>query len=841
MQRIRISLSLGLLVFLAAFARAQTVRWEPASGSLAHNQTSELSLIFENCEPTAAPEIPAIPGLTLQRGGEIRNTSIINGRRSENVTWMFAARPSLKQRISIPAFGVETDKGRLTVAPATFEVGEATIGGNLSLESVVTARFQTPREVWAGEIFPITYKLSTLRRYFHSFGSYLEWPPAPFVIEDWSKGELKEAVIAGENHVVLEQNTRALARTTGTVTLNAGNQLVNVIKGTDMWGRANLDQFAVTSDRPSVTVKPLPTGAPAAFNGAVGQFTLQSKIVPVSANVGDPITWTLTLSGAGNWPDLPGLPAREASKDFRVVQPQAKRTNKEGTLFEATLVEDVVLIPTKPGTYTLGPVTFAYFDPAKGTYQTATAPRTTVTIAPAATSAPTASTQNTPASTASAATPAKTLTPPAAPAAIPRDPLPGSAEAPLPLSPRTLLLAALSPLLPLLLFWFILALRRAKQTDPLRPQREARARLAATIAELRTAKDRAQIVALLQAWQRDTAALWPLARAVPSATDFAASDGGAVPSPRVPDSSSPWSTLWLEAERCLYRSDTPLPADWTARAEAALAARPVKSFSAFSLFLPRNLLPFAAALALVLLSFPGSLSAQDAAKAAYDRSDFTTAEKTWRDQLAKTPTNWIAHHNLALALAQQNRWQEAAAHSATAFVQHSSDASVRWHLALTLDKAGYAPTTISAFINPSPLHNLARRFSPAEWQRVIIAASALAALALALALLRLHGSCSRALKPAAWTLALLSLLVLATGLLSLRLYSPTSDLRAALVWKQTTLRSIPTEADTAQKTTPLAAGSIAVIDKTYLGWSRLAFKNGQTGWVRHEDLRQLWR
>ena len=98
-----------------------------------------------------------------------------------------------------------------------------------------------------------------------------------------------------------------------------------------------------------------------------------------------------------------------------------------------------------------------------------------------------------------------------------------------------------------------------------------------------------------------------------------------------------------------------------------------------------------------------------------------------------------------------------------------------------------------------------------------------------------------AAEAAAWTLAALSVLILAAGILSLRLYSPTHDLRAALVWRQTTLRSIPTEADTAQKTTPLSAGSIAIVDKNYLGWSRLAFPNGQTGWVRNEDLRHLWQ
>ena len=61
------------------------------------------------------------------------------------------------------------------------------------------------------------------------------------------------------------------------------------------------------------------------------------------AAVGEPVTWTLELTGTGNWPDLGGLPARTVSQDFQVVQPKAKRVNAEGKLFDATLTEDVVL------------------------------------------------------------------------------------------------------------------------------------------------------------------------------------------------------------------------------------------------------------------------------------------------------------------------------------------------------------------------------------------------------------------------------------------------------------------------------------------------------------------
>ena len=64
---------------------------------------------------------------------------------------------------------------------------------------------------------------------------------------------------------------------------------------------------------------------------------------------------------------------------------------------------------------------------------------------------------------------------------------------------------------------------------------------------------------------------------------------------------------------------------------------------------------------------------------------------------------------------------------------------------------------------------------------------------------------------------------------------------AALVWRGGDLYSIPTEAETAQQTTPLPAGTMGVADKIFLGWTRLSFPNGQTGWVRHSEIVMLWR
>jgi hypothetical protein len=137
---------------------------------------------------------------------------------------------------------------------------------------------------------------------------------------------------------------------------------------------------------------------------------------------------------------------------------------------------------------------------------------------------------------------------------------------------------------------------------------------------------------------------------------------------------------------------------------------------------------------------------------------------------------------------------------------------------------------------------LARAASPSEWQGLLVGASLLIAAALVVLLLKGYGRIGAWAKPAALTSILLAILLAAAATFSLRTYGQLAHPAAVLVWQASVLRSIPTEADTAQKTSPLSAGSIAVAGKTFLaGWTHLTFPGGQTGWVRSEVLIRLYR
>ncbi len=819
---------IGLLAAALAAASpvsAQSIHWEPPGGSLAVGEVSSLQLVFDDCAPEDTPAIPKVDGLRLDFQGQSSSFSLVNGTFSRNVSMTYATLLSKQQEVDIPEFTVKTNKGPIRVAAAHFNASGATVGSTgIALGEAASAVLSPSSDsVWAGEVFDLKYSIDVAAGYYPSWGrGTFEWDPSPLVTEDWSQPEPFERK-DGAARTGLAYHTRAIAPTSGRVRLNPTSQLINLNVGVTGFGffqQRQYQQFAVPDGPVALDVRPLPP-APEGFSGAVGDFKVSSKIVPLDVKIGEPVTWTVELSGSGNWPEIRGLPSREAPADFQVIQPKPKRTQPANKLFEGSLAEDVVLVPTKAGTYTLPALDFIYFDPKSGSYKTITAPGATVTANPAAAPAPQEAAAAPGVPQVSTAIPTTEAKPPEPPSGGLGDPLTGSPSAPDPLRRRTLAAAAAVPFALLGVLWIVLAYRRARSTDPLKAQRAARRRVAATLEALRLAPSSGK-GPLLLAWQHDSAVLWGIQHAAPAAS--------ALGDPE-------WTGLWAEADRFLYSTDPSLPADWVARAHAAYLGKHLRPFSAARLFLPRNIVPLLALLLAGLASRAGADPID-----LYGRGDFPAAEKAWGEQVSADPLNWVARYNLSLAFAQQDRWGEAAAEAAAAFVQDPSDPATRRELAVVCDKAGFVPEPLDILMQPGPVQSLARLESPGAWQRICAGSVYLFAASLALLLSSAYGGARRS-----WAapIALVALGVAIIGFLAsvvaYRAFGVTADTRAVVVWRAGTLRSIPTEADVSQKTTTLSAGSTAIADKAFLGWIRLTFPNGQTGWVPRSEAIYLWR
>jgi len=834
--------ALVLCLATASNALAQRVFWADAGTG----DPADIQLVFENCKPSTPPTLPDLADATVNYRGQSSQTQIINFSRTSLVVLSYRLQIRTPGQVTIPAFAVETNEGQLSVP--TYTTGTVQPGPEADIKARLATRKTT---VWAGEVFPLVYSIDVARRHFSNFADAIQWDAAPLVTEDWADPVATEAMQGGELRLNIGFATRAYAKAPGPLRLNPLRQLVTLNLGLTAGGfgffqQQRMEQVTLTTNQAELQVQPLPLPAPANTIGAVGDFTLSSQVVPRSGTVGEPITWTLTLSGTGNWPDIVGLPPRTVSADFQALQPPAKRKLDDKKLFDGTLTEDVVLIPTRPGTYTLGAFEIHTFDPETGRYRAHRIAETTITVT-AATAGPSLSSQSIPAAhndnspvsppppDAGATTPRQIKESATPPEGLIREPISSSKVVRLPAASLGQVAArAAIPFAAVAAAWIGLALRRSRQRDPLRPRRAALAQLPAALTALRESPNNAQA---LLTWQRLAARAHGLAHAAPAVGEF-------------PEGN--WRALWAETERALYREKTPLPGDWIARAEAARAAlaKAIPSTAWTSAFRKPNLLPWLALFALLLALMPqvGRASnastpnerVEDSAQAAYSTGDFVEAESLWRAAITAQPNDWAARHNLALALAQQDRWAEAAAHATAAFVQNPRDEIVRWNLSIAQSKAGYTPAEIAPALGNGFRARFAQLTSPSGWECVAIGGASLTALALLLPLLRGYGLLRRSVKLPALAVGIGGLLLAALALFGRSHYGLAAHPHAALVWRAGTLYSIPTEADIAQQTVPLAAGSIGIAEKPFLGWVKLRFSNGQTGWARKTELVRLW-
>lgn len=142
------------------------------------------------------------------------------------------------------------------------------------------------------------------------------------------------------------------------------------------------EEVKVASQPLTLNVQSLPAGAPASFQGAVGQYQMEAGVDRTEAKVGDAVTQRVTITGVGNIEQVtdPAWPEDTAWRAF-----DSKSTTdsqfQNGQLTGVRRIERV-LVPTQPGDLALPAAEFSYFDPAAGQYQTIGAKPVTVSVMP---------------------------------------------------------------------------------------------------------------------------------------------------------------------------------------------------------------------------------------------------------------------------------------------------------------------------------------------------------------------------------------------------------------------------------------------------------------------------
>lgn len=127
----------------------------------------------------------------------------------------------------------------------------------------------------------------------------------------------------------------------------------------------------VRSNPVVINAKALPEeGRPKNFSGAVGQFKMNASVDKKEVSTNESVNFDVEIVGTGNFNTI-NLPEITTPKNLEKFAPKKRDAYKTyDTGMKGKVAEQTVLVPNYGGEYTISPVEFSYFDPAKEKYVT---------------------------------------------------------------------------------------------------------------------------------------------------------------------------------------------------------------------------------------------------------------------------------------------------------------------------------------------------------------------------------------------------------------------------------------------------------------------------------------
>ncbi len=142
--------------------------------------------------------------------------------------------------------------------------------------------------------------------------------------------------------------------------------------------------YTAKSNTIMIHVTPLPSkDVPQTFNGAVGDFTMNSQISTTNVQANNPVSLKINISGSGNI-SLLNMPEINLPTGFDKYEPKtSEQINRNGSI-SGTKTFDYLIVPRVPGKKEIPPIQFSFFNPAKGSYVTLSTPAYELNVAPGA-------------------------------------------------------------------------------------------------------------------------------------------------------------------------------------------------------------------------------------------------------------------------------------------------------------------------------------------------------------------------------------------------------------------------------------------------------------------------
>jgi len=199
-------------------------------------------------------------------------------------------------------------------------------------------------------------------------------PPPTIGFTEKDLGDVKRysRTVEGVRYNVSELSKAIFPISSGEITIGPAEiKGDNLIRRGGFWGRDERQPFIRRSDPIKLNIKPLPRKErPKDFKRAVGDFRFDLTANPLTVKVGDPITVTMAISGTGNL-DTVSIPDIQCGDSFKTYIPEVRiMRSVQGGQVGGEKIFKQVIIPLSVEVKEIPTVSFSYFNPGTGKYQT---------------------------------------------------------------------------------------------------------------------------------------------------------------------------------------------------------------------------------------------------------------------------------------------------------------------------------------------------------------------------------------------------------------------------------------------------------------------------------------
>jgi hypothetical protein len=347
----------------------------------------------------AAPRLtlPAIDGFRLAGSSMSSQLTSINGALSSSVTYAFRLQPAAAGTFVIPTLSLDWNGQPLSTEAIAIRVTQGAGSAQVATPQAAPqssnnagAASSTGSRAGSRDFFIETsvdketpYQGEAMKHVTRLYSSMMllgqpDYQPPEFV-GFWHTGEpdVQQYTVSADDGTPYE----VTEITTWLFPTSAGSATIDPVQVSASGGFFSPD-VNVQSDPLTIDVQPLPDGAPADFNGAVGQFQLSASPDRTRTGLGEPVTLRVELSGVGNWGTL-GDPAWPNSAQWRVYN---NKTDSHSQIVDGKLtgtrVYEQLFTPLTEGQVTLPAITYSYFDPATRQYHTLSTKALAIEVAP---------------------------------------------------------------------------------------------------------------------------------------------------------------------------------------------------------------------------------------------------------------------------------------------------------------------------------------------------------------------------------------------------------------------------------------------------------------------------